>query len=443
MTQPTIRRLRPASRLEGSIRVPSDKSIAHRALICAALAIGRSRITLREPGADLMSTISALQSLGVSISAQKSGDLALVSVDGLGDASSLGALSSGVGDCGNSGTSMRLMAGAVASGSGVATLMGDESLSRRPMQRVADPLRAMGAEIELNEGHAPLVVHGRRPLRAMEHTLTVASAQVLGAISFAALAADGTTIVHVPGRVRDHTERMLSALGADIQQTTNQTGTTVAIRGPSGLQRFDMVVPGDFSSASAWIVAGALHADANIRLTNVGLNPTRTALLEVMRRMGADIEVLPGRADGGEPDGDIVVRGGQRLHAISLGADDVAPLIDELPLLAVAMAAADGISEVRGAHELRIKESDRIAAIGAALTAVGVEFEELEDGWRIRADRPRDAHVVTHGDHRIAMAMAVAAWIGVATSVELDDPQCVAVSYPSFWSDARSIGAFG
>lgn len=442
MTHERIRRLRPASSLEGSIRVPSDKSIAHRALICAALANGRSKITLRAPGADLMSTISALKSLGASMSAQKSGDLTLVSVYGLGDGSSLGALSSGVGDCGNSGTSMRLMAGAGASGSGLATLVGDESLSRRPMQRVADPLRAMGAEIELNEGHAPLVVRGRRSLRAIEHTLTVASAQVLGAVLFAALAADGTTTVHVPGHVRDHTERMLSALGADVQRTADANGATTAIHGPSGLQRFEMLVPGDFSSASAWIVAGALHADANIRLTDVGLNPTRTALLEVMRRLGADIEVLAGRADSGEPVGDIVVHGGQRLHAISLGADDVAPLIDELPLLAVAMAAAEGISEVRGAHELRIKESDRIAAIGAALTAAGVEFEELEDGWRIRADRPRDAQVITHGDHRIAMAMAVAAWIGVATSVELDDPDCVAVSYPSFLSDARSIGAF-
>ena len=443
MSLAPIRRLRPASSLEGSIRVPSDKSIAHRALICGALASGRSEITLREPGADLMSTIAALQSLGASIKVQQGGDLTIVSVEGLGDESSLGALSAGVGDCGNSGTSMRLLAGAVASGSGVATLVGDASLSRRPMERVADPLRAMGAEIELNEGHAPLIVRGRRPLQATEHTLSVASAQVLGAISFAALAAEGTTAVHVPGRVRDHTERMLSALGADIQRTANQTGTTITIRGPGGLQRFEMLVPGDFSSASAWIVAGALHADANIRLTDVGLNPTRTALLDVLRRMGADIELLPGRADAGEPDGDIVVRGGQRLHAISLGADDVAPLIDELPLLAVAMAAAEGISEVRGARELRIKESDRIAVIGAALSTAGVEFDELDDGWRIRADRPRDAHVVTHGDHRIAMAMAVAAWIGVATSVELDDPQCVAVSYPSFWSDARSIGAFG
>ena len=441
MTLAPIRRLRPSSSLEGSVRVPSDKSIAHRALICAALASGRSKITMREPGADVMSTISALRSLGASINDRLKGDIVLVGVAGLGDDSSLGALSTGVGDCGNSGTTLRLLTGALAAGSGSATLVGDGSLSRRPMDRVADPLRAMGADIELNEGHAPVVVRGRRPLRAMEHTLSVASAQVLAAISFAALAADGTTTVHVPGRVRDHTERMLSALGADIRRTTDSNGTTTAITGPAGLRGFELEVPGDFSSASAWIVAGAVHADASIRLTDIGLNPTRTALIDVIRRMGADVEVLPGGADGGEPVGDIVVRGGQRLRAISLGPDEVAPLIDELPLLAVAMAAADGISEVRGARELRVKESDRIAAIGAALTAAGAEFEELEDGWRIRAGRPRGAHVVTHGDHRIAMAMAVAAWTGVATSVELDDPGCVAISYPTFWRHARLLGA--
>jgi 3-phosphoshikimate 1-carboxyvinyltransferase len=433
--------LRAAKTLRGTLRLPSDKSIAHRALICAALANGDSTITLREPGDDVLSTIGALRALGVDIKLETVGDEMVAQVSGLGSHAEIARLGAGLGDCGNSGTSMRLLAGALASSSGIATLVGDESLSRRPMARVADPLRAMGAEIELSNGHAPMAITGVRPLNAAEHDLQVASAQVVGAISFAALAAHGTTIIRVPGVVRDHTERMLSALGADIERSSDSDGSMIAIHGPNGLRAFENRVPGDFSSASAWIVAGALHPDAELRLVDVSLNPTRTALIDVLRAMGAQISMRVNETRGGEPVGEIDVRGGQRLRPIALGADDVARLIDELPLLAVAMAAADGTSEVRGAQELRVKESDRIAAMGAALTAAGARFEELADGWRISRGTPRDASVVTHGDHRIAMAMAVAAWAGVALSVELDDPPCVAISYPTFYSDARLIGA--
>jgi 3-phosphoshikimate 1-carboxyvinyltransferase len=440
MTVATSPRLMPAAALRGMINVPSDKSIAHRALICAALASGVSRIGLRTPGEDVRSTLRALQSLGVQADATELEDGLQVEVTGLGDTGALGRLGRGVGDCGNSGTSMRLLAGALASGCGAATLVGDRSLSRRPMARVADPLRAMGAEIDLTYGHAPVRVRGLRPLRAMEHRLPVASAQVLGAICLAALAADGTTTITVPSIVRDHSERMLSALGADITRTTDSNGTTTSITGPGGLRSFEMSVPGDFSSASAWILAGALHADAGLLITGVGLNPTRTALIDVLRAMGADIEVGHEGEQAGEPVGSIRVRGGSSLSAVTLGGADVAPLIDELPLLAVAMAAAHGTSEVRGASELRVKESDRIAAMAAALTAMGANVEELEDGWRISAGRPLDATVVTHADHRIAMAGAVAAWAGVARSVVLDDPECVAISYPTFWHDARLIG---
>ncbi len=440
MTVVASQALRPAAALRGTIELPSDKSIAHRALICAALAHGDSRVNLRTPGEDVRSTLGALRSLGVQAATTELDDGLALTIAGLGDADSIGRLGAGVGDCGNSGTSMRLLAGALTSGSGSATLTGDESLSRRPMTRVADPLRAMGAQIDLEDGHAPVVVRGTRPLIAAHHRLNVASAQLVGAISFAALAANGTTTVTVPGLVRDHTERMLSALGADIARTTDSNGTAAAIKGPSGLRAFELDVPGDFSSASAWIVAGALHADAHLHLKDVGLNPTRTALLDVLRAMGADVQSAVTREQAGEPVGDIQVRGGRALRAISLGAADVAPLIDELPLLAVAMAAAQGTSEVRGASELRVKESDRIAAMATALTAIGANVEELEDGWRIAAGRPLDASIVTHADHRIAMAMAVAAWTGVASSVVLDDPGCVAISYPTFWRDARLIG---
>jgi 3-phosphoshikimate 1-carboxyvinyltransferase len=434
--------LRPAASLEGSIRVPSDKSVAHRALICAALAHGKSEIELFEPGADVLSTIGALRQLGARIQTYEA-HAVFVDVDGLGDASSIGALPGGTADCGNSGTTMRLLCGALASGAGVATLTGDSSLTHRPMQRVTDPLHEMGAHFSLNDGHAPLVVRGRRPLRAADHTLQVASAQILGAIALAALAADGVTTVRLPSRVRDHTERMLGALGADIERHEDGDGTVTVIKGPSGLRAQITAVPGDFSAAAAWLVTGAIHPHASIEAQHVLLNPSRTALIDVLREMGADIAVDQGSAAGaiGEPTGGIEVRSGRRLRAISLGAADIAPLIDELPLLAVAMAAADGTSEVRGARELRVKESDRIAAMVAALTAAGAHVEELDDGWRITRGQPLDAEIVTHGDHRIAMAMAVAGWTGVARSVVLDDPACVAVSYPSFWNDARAIGA--
>ena len=441
MTLALARVIQPAGALRGTIRVPSDKSIAHRALICAALADGRSEITLRLPGADVLSTVSALRSLGATVGLEETDEFARAEIDGLGDAAALGRLGEGSADCGNSGTTMRLVCGALASGAGVATLTGDASLSRRPMERVADPLRAMGADVSLDDGHAPLVVRGHRFLTAIDYETPVASAQVLGAIAFAALAADGTTTVRVPGVVRDHTERMLGALGVNIGRETDGVGSVTSITGPARLRPQQTHVPGDFSSAAAWLVAGAIHAEAVLDIEGVGLNPTRSAIIEVLRTMGARIDVEDVAEVAGEPVGNLRVAGGGSLRAVSLGPDDVAPLIDELPLIAVAMAAANGTSEVRGARELRVKESDRISAMAAALTAAGANVEELVDGWRIRRGRLLDAEIVTHGDHRIAVAMAVAGWTGIAKSVTLDDPACVAVSYPSFWDDARSIGA--
>ncbi len=433
--------LRPAGSLSGTLMLPSDKSIAHRALICAALAHGQSTIELRQPGEDVRSTIGALRSLGVEICVDDRGEHVAVGVTGLGEPGRFGQLGGGEADCGNSGTSMRLLAGALASAPGTTRLTGDQSLSRRPMERVAAPLRAMGTDVELRDGHAPLTVHGRRPLRPIEHRLPIASAQVLGAISLAALAAGGVTTIRVPGLVRDHTERLLSALGVDVERAPDSNGSTTTVNGPARLSAFELSVPGDFSAASAWLIGAAIHPNAYLRLVDVNLNPTRTALLDVLRAMGADVAATIVEERLGEPVGEVIVRGGGALRAISLGAADVAPLIDELPLVAVAMAAATGRSEIRGARELRVKESDRISTMAAALSAAGARVEELDDGWRIERGTPRDAAVVTHGDHRVAMAMAVAAWTGVAAGVELDDRGCVAVSYPSFWTDARSIGA--
>jgi 3-phosphoshikimate 1-carboxyvinyltransferase len=434
--------LRPVPRLAGEVVVPADKSIAHRALIFGALATGDSVIRLRLPGEDVRSTIAALITLGVGVSREGEDDGVLVSVRGLGTGGALGRLGGGQADCGNSGTTMRLLAGALASGEGQAVLGGDASLMSRPMERVAGPLRAMGALIETTDGHAPLQIDGRRPLRAGGHELPVASAQVVAAICLAALAAEGATTVVVPGPIRDHTERMLAGMGASIErQPLGDGGSVTSVRGPAELTGVPIDVPADFSSAAAWIVAAAVHPDAEVSLPSVGLNPTRTALIDVLRDMGADIAISAETATGGEPVGDVLVRAGGPLRAVSVGPELVPALIDELPLLAVAMASARGSSEVRGAAELRVKESDRISGMSVALAAAGARVDELPDGWRISRGRPRAADVTTHGDHRIAMAMAVAAWTGLAESMMLDEMGSVAVSYPSFWSDAAALGA--
>jgi 3-phosphoshikimate 1-carboxyvinyltransferase len=440
------RDLRPAQEIVGEIVVPADKSVAHRALIFSALAVGRSTIQARQPGEDVLSTFAALRALGVPARAETAGDgeSTVFHVDGHGREGELGRLAGGQVDSGNSGTTMRLLLGALAGAGGETevTLTGDPSLSRRPMERVAAPLRAMGADVETTDGRPPIRVRGRRPLLAIEHRLPVASAQVLGALSLAALAADGQSTIAVPGPTRDHSERMLSAMGAPISRSTAADGSSVtSVDGPAGLMALSMEVPGDFSSAAAWLVAAAAHPAARLRLPGVNLNPTRTALLDVLREMGASVAIEVAGEQAGEPIGVVTVSSAPAgLRAVRIEPAQVPALIDELPLLAVAMAAADGTSEVRGAQELRLKESDRIAAMAAALSAVGADVEELPDGWRIRRGRPREATITTHGDHRLAMAMAVAAWAGVAAGVTLDDPNCVAVSYPTFWRDAAALG---
>jgi 3-phosphoshikimate 1-carboxyvinyltransferase len=332
---------------------------------------------------------------------------------------------------------MRLAAGALAGRPAAATLTGDASLSRRPMERIAGPLRAMGVDVRTTDGHAPVHVSGRRPLRAMEHRLPVASAQVLGAVALAALAADGETRVTVPGPMRDHTERMLGWLGAPVRRE----GLVTTVIGPAGFAGRAMEVPGDISSAAAWLVAGAIQPGALIQITGVGLNPSRLGIVQALREMGADIEVVPDPDEeaGPEPSGSITVRGGAPLRAISIAGDQVADLIDELPLLGVAMAAAEGRSSLRDAAELRVKESDRIALVVQNLAAIGALVEELPDGWRVRRGSPRSATVRTAGDHRIAIAFTVAALAGTAGEIRIDDPGCVSVSYPGFWEDVEVL----
>ncbi|MDQ3448449.1 MAG: 3-phosphoshikimate 1-carboxyvinyltransferase [Chloroflexota bacterium] len=451
------RLVRAVGSLRGEIRVPSDKSVAHRALLFNAMASGSAEVALRRPGADVLSTVRVLHDLGTVAGVEARDGSVRVTIRGGGEPGAT-QLPAGGGerlDCGNSGTTMRLLCGALAGrlstavgGSGATStgLVGDPSLSSRPMERVAVPLRVMGAEVVTTGGHAPLRVRGNRPLRAMRHDLPVASAQVLGAITLAALAADGITTIETPAETRDHTERLLAWLGAPV----HRDGTRTTVNGPAGLRAGSLSVPGDLSSAAAWLVAATLHPDAELRLPGVSLNPSRTAIVDVLREMGADIEVESGELAGGrspsspEPEGDIVVRSVADLRAISLGGSRVASLIDELPLIAVTMAAANGVSELRDAAELRVKESDRIAQVVWHLMAMGVRAEELSDGWRITGSRrPRPVPVApvitTRGDHRIAIAFAVAALAGVGVDASIDDPACIDVSYPGFWDDLESI----
>lgn len=437
-----------AASLRGSLHLPADKSIAHRALLFNAMGTGTATVTMHSPGADVRSTAAVLATLGA---VEPLEDDAVTRYRVTGGGTPEQAALPGTGavtlDCGNSGTLMRLLAGAATTRAGRAILVGDASLTSRPMERVASPLREMGAAVATTQGHAPIVVDGGRPVGAATRDLPVASAQVLGSLLLAAVAATGTTTLTTPGPTRDHTERLLSWLGADIVRQ----GNTTRLRGPAAWKARDVNVPGDPSAAAFWLVAGAIHPDAEVKLPNLGLNPTRIGVIRILRRMGALIDIRLGAADSGpEPAGDVTVRSGPRLQAVTLAAEDVADVIDELPVLAVAMAAATGTSSVREAGELRVKESDRIALTVAGLRALGIAAEELADGWRIsgappRAADPRPADdggvvIETAGDHRIAMAFAIADACGIgATGCAVDDPACADVSYPGFWQDLATL----
>jgi len=423
---PPASRITPAARLRGRLSLPADKSIAHRALIVGALSGGPTAVALRSPGRDVLSTVECLRELGAHITE----DVGRYTISGRPSRDA-------VLDCGNSGTTMRLLAGAVAGLPLRVALDGDDSLRARPMERVATLLRAAGAEVRTTSGHAPMTVIGRDSLRPAAHLLPVASAQLLGAAALAGLSAEGETTIESPGRTRDHTERMLEWTGVPIRRE----GLVTTLTGPARPRPFELAVPGDPSAASAWLVAAAVHPDAEITVVGVGINPTRLAVVGLLRRMGAAIEVHATDEAGPELVGDITVRGGHRLRAVSIGEDEVAELIDELPLVAIAMASCEQESEVRGAGELRVKESDRIAAVVAGLDAIGAHVTELPDGWRVRRGTPTPARITTRSDHRIAIAFAIAAAGGVAAAVELDDPACTSVSYPDFWSNLATVTA--
>jgi 3-phosphoshikimate 1-carboxyvinyltransferase len=423
----------PARRLRGRLTVPGDKSIAHRYALLAALAEGSTTLTHFAPGADCRSTLACLRGLGVEVEEGSDGTVTLL---GRG----FGQLRSPVAplDAGNSGTTMRLLAGVLAGQPFSTTMIGDASLSRRPMRRVMAPLERMGARFEATDGHPPLTVHGTR-LRAIAHQPETPSAQVKSAVLLAGLHAEGTTSVVEPAATRDHTERALAAFGGHA----SVDGLTVSVTGGQHLQGQQLYVPGDFSSAAFWLVAAAALPGSRIDIDDVGLNPTRTALLGVLRRFGARVEVEVLETAAGEPRGRISVEG-DGTGILEIAPEEVPGLIDELPAIA-ALAAHGGQVTVRGAGELRVKESDRIAALVAGFRGLGINAEERADGFVIAgpaggSSRPSGGRADARGDHRMAMAFAIAA-VAAEQPSTIDGSDVVAISYPGFFETlGRLVG---
>lgn len=415
--------------VSGTIRVPGDKSISHRALMLGALGNGPGEIRGILRSADVHSTAGVLRALGVDITPLD--DVVRITGHGL---RSLRVPSTDL-DCGNSGTTTRLMSGLVAGHPFAARFIGDASLSKRPMRRIAEPLSAMGARFEFEHGEGlPMTVHGR-DLQPIQWQSNTASAQVKSAILLAGLAAQVPVSVTEPERSRDHTERMLSMLGADVLVD----GTTVSLPIAHHLAPIDIDVPADPSSAAFFAALAALSTSGDLRLDHVCLNPTRTGFLHALERMGAKVHYADQAIHGGEPVGTIIVSRGT-LRAITIGAQEVPSLVDELPMLACLAARAEGETVITGAAELRVKESDRIGAVVSNLRTLGATVEELPDGMRVTgSDHPLRGSVTTHGDHRIAMAFGILGALP-GNAIEIDDPDCVAVSYPTFWTDlARAV----
>ncbi len=425
--------------LRGTVVVPGDKSISHRALMFASLAVGESRIRGLLEGEDVLATASAMQAMGATI-ARGADDTWRVNGVGVG-----GLLQPQQAlEMGNSGTSTRLLMGLVASHAITAAFTGDASLSGRPMARVIEPLARMGAEVTASPGgRLPLMVRGLCPAVPIEYRLPVASAQVKSAVLLAGLNTPGITRVIEPVATRDHSERMLRGFGAELEVEETGGERIVSLRGEAELRPQEIDVPGDPSSAAFWMVAASIVPESELTISNVGLNPTRTGLIAVLRMMGADIVESQPRSVGGEPVADLIVRHAP-LHGIEVPPELAPSMIDEYPALFVAAAFAQGRTVARGAHELRVKESDRIAAMAAALSAVGAHVEEAEDGLSIDGtdgeSLPGNAQVASKLDHRIAMSMAIAA-LRTTLPVTIDDVSPVATSYPDFFPTLDALTA--
>lgn len=420
-------------RLTGELRLPGDKSISHRAAMIAALASGKSTLQNFSSAEDCAATLSCLQALSVRIAK----DGSTVTIEGVGPdglrepAEAL--------DAQNSGTTMRLLAGILAGQAFPSTLTGDASLLSRPMQRIAEPLRLMGAQVDLEtNGFAPLRIAGRRPLQAIKYQLPIASAQIKSAVLFAGLMADGETIVVEPVPTRDHTERLLLEFGASIERSEN----VVNVQGGSQLRSRNFTIPGDISSAAFFIAAAIALPGSDLTIHDVGLNPTRTKFLESMQLIGGEITVMNNRLEAGEPIGSLRVRPmvSNNRQNLKIQGDAVASLIDELPLLAFLAASVGCGMELRGAQELRLKESDRITATVENLTRMGAQITAMEAGWKLEPGAKLDgASLESFGDHRIAMACAIAAMTAQGESQIAGARTAVAVSLAEFWTLLESV----
>lgn len=428
-------RLSPGGSLQGELRVPGDKSISHRAVMFGAIAEGETRVSGFLQGDDALATVAAFRAMGVAIDGPEDGRMTLQGVGLHGLNGAAGEL-----DMGNAGTAMRLMAGLLAGQAFDSTLVGDVSLMQRPMARVTDPLALMGARIATAEaGRPPLRISGGQSLRGIHYDLPMASAQVKSCLLLAGLYADGTTSVTEPAPTRDHTERMLRAFGCEVARSD---AGVIGLQGGGQLRGCTIEVPADISSAAFFLVAASIAPGSELLLTHVGLNPTRSGVLDILELMGADIARLNPREVGGEPVADLLVR-----HAPLRGIDipeALVPLaIDELPVLFIAAACAEGRTVLRGAEELRVKESDRIASMAEGLATIGVRHEVLDDGLIIDgaggAGHLGGGTIRTFHDHRIAMAFSIAA---LAASEELRILDCdhVATSFPQFDALARGVG---
>ena len=419
----------PGGSIRGELRVPGDKSISHRSVILASIADGVSRVTGFLQGEDSLNTIRAFQQMGVEI--ERDGDRVRVNGAGL---HGLRAPTADL-DMGNSGTAMRLLLGLLAGQPFDARLVGDRSLSSRPMQRVIEPLEKMGAIIESEAGgRAPLQVRGGQRLKAIEYDMPVASAQVKSCLLLAGIYAEGETVVREPAPTRDHSERMLSGFGCEVVSADGE----IRMRGGQVLRACDIDVPADISSAAFFMVAAAIAGEGEIRLQHVGVNPTRTGVIDILRLMGADIEILNRREVGGEPVADILLRC-SKLRGIDIPPELVPLAIDEFPVLFVAAACADGVTRLSGAEELRVKESDRIQVMADGLSILGIDNQVQADGIVIHGGSIDGGTVDSHGDHRIAMAFTVAS-LAARNEIRIRDCANVNTSFPGFAELAQRAG---
>lgn len=426
--------VKPCHRLKGEITLPGDKSISHRAAIFNSLAWGKAEISNFAPGKDCLATISCLRALGVEIRRGGPQNCPTLLVSGTGKdglkepANVLNAE--------NSGTTMRLLSGLLSSQPFLSIITGDASLRSRPMGRLIEPLRRMGAEIfgREKDSFAPLVIRGRK-LHGIEFSLPIPSAQIKSAILLAGLFAQGKTILHQPILSRDHTERLLKHMGAELKSDGNWISLSPLI---NPLAPISFYIPGDISAAAYFLVAGAIHPNARIVIKNCGINPTRTGIIDVLLAMGARLKMENERVEAGEPLADIMIESSE-LKGVEIGGDIIPCLIDEIPVLAVAGCVARGKTVIRGAGELRVKESDRIATVSRELSRLGAKIEPLPDGMVIYGGKPfLGAEVDSHLDHRLAMSLAIAGLIAKGGTT-INHAQVVQVSYPAFWQDLQNL----